>query len=310
MAVTSGMNSFCMGHHLIDLPVGFSPMMPMSARFRLQMPNAPIVQVSFIDGKTSPARFALAVQARRIEFMSKARNERNVLQDVPARGASAELFRILEIKDSYASELHFLVGESYLSARAESYEGRFDDVEASLDTFEKNVKTTVDAKNHSGFCLGSIEVLGVYSTESTAIAFRNDARPDILITIDIDTYGLNEPGTLLERLSAPNSLLQVFDTRHQIIRQGDVEVAGMRGQEWLGSVRLGEERTEKQFGFAFETRRSIPGPAAPRIHIELDTGQSDPKGERHLNSLTDQQAIAMWDSIIGSIRARPNVNHQ
>jgi len=51
--------------------------------------------------------------------------------------------------------------------------------------------------------------------------------------------------------------------------------------------------------------RPAPGEQQPRIHLELDSGQSGPNGESFDNSLDDQSAVALWDSVVKTIRSRP-----
>ncbi len=307
------METFCIGHHLIDIPNGFTPMTPFSAIFRAKKGH---IDASTIDFNvyavgSTPATFSAMIDKRHGEIVAFRRDNTNILKDVISKGPDSALFRILQIEDSYSSELHMRKDDFYFMARADSYEGHYDEAEADLSAFAQNIVGVKDVSNRPpGFCLGNVVVQGIYEVESTSITFRTDERPDITLTVDIDTYALNEPETLLQRVSGKNSLLEIFDARHKVLRKGDLDVAGMHAQEWLGSVKLGENRDRKQFGFAFETRRPKPGPATPRIHIELDTGQNDRNGKRRENSLTDEQAMVLWDSIIESIRLRTDTTQK
>jgi hypothetical protein len=307
------METVCIGRLLIDIPAGFSPMMPLSGIFRAKSAGekASTIDVNILAISATPTTFASALEKRQGEIIASARDAINILKNVISKGSDSTLFRILQIEDSYSSELHLIKDHLYLVAKVESYDGRFDEAENDLFAFAKDIiRVESLSDRQSGFCLGPVVVQGLHEAESTSVTFRSDEQPDILITIDVDTYGLDEPGTLLQRVSGPNSLLEIFDARHKVLRKGDLNVAGMHAQEWLGSVKLGENRERKQYGFAFETRRPKPAPASPRVHVELDTGQHDRNGVERPNSLTDEQAMALWDSIIVSIRLRPEPKQQ
>jgi hypothetical protein len=273
------METICMGRHLIDLPEGFKPMLPLSAIFRPQSGDETdtSIDVNVLDLLASPEVFAAGVEKKRGELVAASRGNTNVLKDVLAIGRDSTLFRIQEIKDSYTSELHLLKGKVSIGAKVESYDGHFNEAETALFAFAKNLDapTTKGDRQQTGFCLGPIVVQGLYKFEFANFFFRSEAQPDVTITIDIDTYGRDGPGTLLQRMTGPNSLLEIFNVRHAVIRKGELNIAGMPAQEWLGSTKLGENADKKQFKFALETRRMKPGPVAPRIHIELDTGQND-----------------------------------
>lgn len=301
----------CVGRHLIDLPAGFVLMMPLSATFHplgsdeQSMP----IEINVLDAHATPEIFATALKNTSSKLAAASRGDTDVLESVSAIGSDSTLFRVQAIEDSYVSDLHLLKNNVYLIAKAESYHGHFQQAETALYLFSKNLRgPQTTGVNQPGFCLGPIHVLGTYKTEIMSLLMRNPAQPDITITIDIDTYGRDEAGTLLQRTSGPHSLLEIFNVHPSVIRKGELLVAGMQAQEWLASAKLGENGDEKQFKFGLETRRSKPGPSAPHIHIELETGQNDQDGNANQNSLSNQQAIALWDSMVKSIRLRPGAD--
>jgi len=305
--IATKLETVCVGRHLIDMPVGFAPVMPLAAIFKSgdRDDDASPLNLNILGDGTTIDSFEATVQKRRGEIVAFSDDSTDILKEVITKGRSATLFRIMQVKESYMSELHLLNGDLHLTAKMESYYGRFNEAETTLFSFANKISLANEKPDRRiGFCLGPIAVLGLYKTESARVTFRSDLQPDILISVDIDTYGWDDPITLFQRVSGPNSLLQKFDVRNNVLRKRELEVAGMHAQEWLGSVKLGENRDKKQFGFALETRRPNPGQTAPRLHIELDTGQNDRNGTKHQNSMTDEQAIVLWDSIISSIRAR------
>jgi hypothetical protein len=46
----------------------------------------------------------------------------------------------------------------------------------------------------------------------------------------------------------------------------------------------------------------------PAIKIELTTGYHDGKGNQQTTSLTDKEAMKLWDDILGSFRLRPTLD--
>ncbi len=307
MPLIEKMETVCLGHHLFDLPPGFVPVVPIAAVFNPESANSEQspIDVSVVAEKVTPAAFSAAVLRRHNEILRLSHRSTDILKDAKTAQDST-LFQIQRIGESYTSELHALKANLHIAAELKSYEGRFREAEASLLAFEKNVLATDQGTRFgvAGFCVGPVVVNGRNKEESVSVTFRSEERPDIVITIEVDSYSRNDPVTLLDRMSGPNSLLSIFDARSDVLRKGELKVAGMRAQEWLGSVKLGENRTRKQFGFALETMRASPSQAAPRIHIEMDSGQNDAHGNRHENSMSDEQATALWDALVKSIRPR------
>lgn len=297
----------CLGHHLFDLPRDFVPVVPIAAVFNPASANSgqSPIDVSVMAERVTPAAFAAAVSGRRSEILRLSHRSTDILKDSKTAQDST-LFQIQRIGESYTSELHFLKTNLHIAAELKSYEGRFREAEASLFAFEKNVLSTDQGARfgETGFCIGPVVVNGRNKEESVSVTFRSKERRDIVITIEVDSYSRNDPVTLLDRMSGPNSLLSIFDARNDVLRKRELKVAGMRAQEWLGSVKLGENRTKKQFGFALETMRASPSQAAPRIHIGMDSGQNDAHGNKHENSMSDEEATAFWDALVKSIRPR------
>jgi hypothetical protein len=299
--------TFCVGRHLIDLPMGFEPVVQVTALFKqpgLTKNGAPMSVAIRAAGITRPL-FSAMVTKRKAEIVAFGDDTTDILKEAKALGEDATMFRILRIKEAYTSELHVLKGDTYLTIEANSYHARFLEAEEHLNAFVADIVIAASPSiPQRGFCLGPVVAKGLYDKESANFSFRNKERPDIVISIGVNTYVRDESETLLQRVSGPDSLLKKFDARNKVLREGELKVAGMRAQEWLSWVKLGEHRDKKQFGFALETMRPAPGPDYPLIHIELDTGESDLNGVRHVNSLTDEEAIALWDSIVKSIRLR------
>jgi hypothetical protein len=298
--------TFCVGRHLIDLPADFA-LAGVSAHFLpIGVDDGGPLEVTIEPASVTRAEFLTAVEKRRAAIAAFADDTTDILKDVKTLKDDATLFRILLIDVDYSSELHLLKGDRYLSIETKSYHSHFSEAEARLAAFADNTELPSAAKElQTGFCLGTVVVKGKYDAEYASYNFRSKRHPDLMIGVEIDTYARDERQTLLQRVNGPDSLLKKFDARNKVLREGELTVAGMRAQEWLSWIKLGEHRDKKQFGFALETMRPTPGPTFPHIHIDLDTGEHDANGDQQPNSLSDKEAIALWDSIVKTIRLRP-----
>jgi hypothetical protein len=306
--VIKEMQTHCIGRHLVDLPTGFE--LTDGATSIFKQANAPVdaptIDVITRASGITRAEFAKKVKKRRTEIVAAADDTTDILKEMKSIGDNATLFRILQIGDAYISELHILKGDRYLSMTTDSFHNQFLEAETRLADFSKNVALdSASADSHPGFCLGPVVIQGQYVKEYATFSFRSRLQPDVLLSVDVDTYLPDEAETLLHRVSGPGSLLKKFDVRNKVLREGELKVGGMRAQEWLSWAKLGDDRDKKQFAFALETTRAKPSPAQPHIHVELATGQQDLKGDNHTNSLSDEEAISLWDSIVKSIRLRP-----
>jgi hypothetical protein len=136
------------------------------------------------------------------------------------------------------------------------------------------------------------------SAEAALFHFRDEKGSTV--GFDVDTYTEDEEVPLLKRVSGPDSLLAKLNIHHRVLRAGERTVAGMKAQEWLGWAQTGE--TEEKYAFSLETMRSVPGKKAPRIHLSLDTGQPLANGKKPGKTMSDREAVSLWDMVVSSIR--------
>jgi len=305
--ISKEMQSVCIGRHQMDVPRDFEQMMSLTSIFTppgLTEAGAPI-EVALKSARIDRNQFKAEVDKRHAAIKAAQRRVTRVLKEVIPAGNDATLFRILEVGKSYKDELHFWKGGSYLVATTASYDDSYKQAEDRLLAFAANVEPLAPNGRGAGFCLGPVLVKGKYAGEYASFGFRSKAQPDVIVSLELDTYAPDESQPLLKRVNGPDSLLRKFKADNKVMREGELTVAGMRAQEWLSWIKLGSEATRKKYGFAMETMRPAPGEQQPRIHLELDSGQSGPNGESFDNSLDDQSAVALWDSVVKTIRSRP-----
>lgn len=295
--VNLAMKTHCIGRSLIDLPKGY---VLAGGALGIFTPDQTEVEDASIDLMISPdttaADFEEKLASRHAELASSGDDTTDKLVLVKKIDGGGTLFRTLEIGDAYDSEIHLLLHRSYMVARISSYHNQAEKAEAlALDILFKLEPVPSPANPRpEAFCYGGMGINGKFRSESARLRFVDRERPDITFSVGVDTYAPTRGDTLLQRIDGPNSLLKKFDLRESVLRKGELKVSGMRAQEWLGSFKMGENRDEKELNFHMETMRPIPSPAAPEIHLEMEV-----KGN---SALDEKGAIALWDSVIKTIR--------
>lgn len=298
----------CFGHSLIELPADFFPGDGATASFSTvgNAQTSQKIDLTFVSQKSSESQFIQKVAARRAEILENAQPDLGALKGDTAVGSIAHMFTVNVIEQSYETELHILLGGNYVILTTDSYHNAFAAGERRLIDFMAQMKSSPkDAVSDSDYCLGGLAISGKFSQESSNHRYLSQRFPDVSFGIESNTYAPNERQSLLERVEGPGSLLRKFDAKNHVMRKGDLQIASMKAQEWLSWIVLGDgDEKKKQYGFALETMRPIPSPAQPRIHVEMDSGQPDAEGNQHDNSLSDTEAVAIWDIASKSIRSR------
>lgn len=140
--------------------------------------------------------------------------------------------------------------------------------------------------------------------EETTITFRLRDKPDVQIEIATSRNGNQPPETLLSRkqgvLSALSSLGAWLGSIHTF-REGNRSAAGLEGQEWL--LRAPNDHKFQSHVFSWEASGRPSSVLFPQIRIDLTTanyGYVAPAPP----SLTDAEALQLWDQILGTLRLR------
>jgi hypothetical protein len=303
VANTEALRARCVGRSVIEIPRSFVAARVTTGMFRARGPGAqgPSFDVVVRSGLTR-ATFVSAIAKRRSELNGESSDTVNILRLERALSDDATLFRVQEIDDAYVSEINLLRGSSMVTVRLESYHGQFLSAEERIINFAAGIKDTGDdlvVEQTGGFCLGPVVLSGEFADESSRILFRNGK--GVNLSIEIDTFTSDEKVALLSRMSGPDSLLTKFDVRPTVLRARERTVAGMRAQEWLGWARLTDEQNSKTLKFALETMRENPGKTTPSIAVTLDTAQTLEDGSSTKTTISDDEAIRLWDSLVNSI---------
>lgn len=152
-----------------------------------------------------------------------------------------------------------------------------------------------------GFCLGTVKIDGDFGIEKGSFLFRNGRGAQF--EVNVDTYVADDRVPLLERMSGPRSLLNIFNVRHTVYRAGEISAGGMRAQEWLGSAQTTDDANESAFQFTLETMRPSPSKVAPRISLTFETAQPLQDGSPTKTLISKDDAILLWNSVVVSLKA-------
>ena len=292
---------YCVGRSVLQLPNEFSMLGITTGSFesvdsRHQALAFEVVVDSALLKKES---FLNHLLTRRYELKRRGGEAIDVLRLEQKLSDSSTLFRVQQFKDTYKSELHFATNGSLVVVTVDSYGNTFLAAERGLVDFMSNF-SPVENEQNNGFCLGPLVFKGNFSAEDGEYDWRDDTGNTL--KINISTFKTNSADTLLLRMAGPGSLLDLFHVGHTVLRAGERTVAGMRAQEWLGWTNLGRGGDEKTFKFVSETMRPVGTRNKPLIAVTFDSAQKLENGTETKTNLSDKEAMALWDKILGSIR--------
>lgn len=137
------------------------------------------------------------------------------------------------------------------------------------------------------------------------IGFRFKAWPDVLVVFTTRENGDTLDDTLLERYAKSPIHAQYADVigRVKTFRKGDRKVGSLAGEELMQAYPTDAGYFTHQF--AWDSPGKPNAAFSPNVHVEMFTGQGH-AGDRTVRpSLTDDQAIKLFDSVVNSIRLRP-----
>jgi len=156
----------------------------------------------------------------------------------------------------------------------------------------------------AGFCFegGFIaEPITVAQKERTTMFVGLNGHPDVSIAFSM-IAGITTPRTLLER-DAAASIGDENRSRFHIFRRGPRPWNGEPGEEVL--ERVHEFNGNYVHSFMWELiHNKTDSVFTPLMSFELSTGHGQP-GTTVNSSLTDAEALALWDKMLSSLRVRP-----
>lgn len=329
MESLSDMRTECFGRHEVK--------MPKSYRFQHAGSSATFYFGHGVDFQTVDAgisregleqeKFADAVSRRAAEIAAeineKTKGSMLIAQEEVAENTILLRYHRSDVSDrSHIHEVHRLVSGTHLFLKAESFGGDVEQVEARLESMAAGVEPVPGGGDgvDSGFCLGPLLFRPGNDYETATLAYRDaaGAHRDVALRIELGTFKRDESeARLAKRLERNFSGLGL---RPNLLGKGALELAGMGGEQWKGRGGTGDQIEHL---FVAESYPRSPSQGTPNLQVEMRTGGRLPaqagtglppyrrstvpasmSDERMSSSLSDAQAIALWDSIVASIRHR------
>lgn len=148
--------------------------------------------------------------------------------------------------------------------------------------------------------------------ENTSIGFRLEDFPDVHLSLDImKNREFVLPQTDFERdlkyaeKSGRQAGMGAWWDSIQYLRRGRATVLEWHGEEVSAWKPARKGFHEASHEFIFWSPGRANDPFHPQLKAQLHTGVKGNKRAAAVPSLTNEEAIALWDKLLGSIRVRP-----
>ena len=159
--------------------------------------------------------------------------------------------------------------------------------------------------NEPGVCFQGGWLVGKpWEQEKVRAQFVPSHHNDVSFDLDTDS-SIQESDTLLERGGDINEMLH--QAHGHTLRKGAVDLTGMHAEEWLASGTT--VLKVPGFLFSLEANSKNSNSQAPLTILQMDVGSPNRILQAsHLEkaSLTEGEAVSLWDAISRTLRPRPN----
>ena len=301
----------CIGRYLVDLPEVFVPTAATYAQLYYGLDkNFRTVDVSAPALAGDQAAFDTVV-ARRVQDLTSSFHSSSASKNMLAANRrlddGSRLLRAYTSGDStstFKAELYTRKGPATALFAREVYEHENGDaVEASLIKIAQ--ATSPIARGNPpgrGTCIGPLLVDAGQDAEILHPSFHGSQYPDVSISIDMNSVVAKSDGGLFARVDAKAGMVARFVLRSDTLRKDRMSIGGRPAEEILET---GKDREKVVRSFTAETVLSAPSTLAqPLIAIDMTMGGQVNDDYRDA-SLSDAQALLLWDAIVKSIRPRP-----
>lgn len=142
--------------------------------------------------------------------------------------------------------------------------------------------------------------------ERASVGVRLKEFPDVHFSIEVvkNQNYLVESSQLEPRLKGAEEDGGSWYSHIKFFRRGPRDLGNWKGSEALARMPAQKDGAESH-QFVFVSLGAIHDPLQPSLDVQLDTGVKDDRTAAVKPSLTDEEAVALWDKLIASIRVRP-----
>jgi hypothetical protein len=310
------MKTYCVGRYLVDLPGDFviTNGSTLELVYGLGKDWTSVVVRPLPGGEPASERLKRAVEAKLAEMKRRDKYyppDQSMISVVRAIDPTTTLVRASdEVPGTYISRVFRVTGNAAAVFEAQVYsKDRPEDVEARLLRLSTRSRDIAQGNDGAqGVCIGGLALDGGQDGEWITIAYRSASFPDVVVDFEMNSTVEESDGGLLKRSAERRGLAGAagFPFAHtKVLRKGKTELAGRSAEEYLDADKDGPNADKNTQYFVVE---SMPEPATlakPRVSITMTTGGQNEAGEYVNSSLSDKDALALWDEIKKSFRPRP-----
>ena len=308
------MPTICVGRHLIDLPVELQLRGDVDLYYGLGN-DFKRVKVQVLRAAVEPGALEVLAAAQIAELV------RRYDSDTPSKNYLSEQRRIDEttvlirahaeptMMGYYKAIVVARVGEAIGMFSANVYKNdKPEDIEAKvLAVVQKTSYMADPTEQKKGTCIGPLVIDAGQDGERFDFGTRGTKHIDLSFELSINSLLAETDGGLLARVDSKANILKKLGSNPTVLRRGKVTIAGRPGEELSNEEKGPEEKIRRRF--AAETLLTKASTfAEPRIAVgmfmggQIDTGKNEsPYVDPSINK---KDSLALWDSIIKSIRPR------
>jgi hypothetical protein len=336
--MTSSMQTWTLGRAQFDLPTGwiFRTGSDVQLYYGLGSDHK-TVEVKVLGEGVSQQRFDAAVDERASRIAAvKNYKQSNVPMLVSAKLVTPQnkllqYYKQKTRRQTFVHELHLLIDDVYVMLSAESYNGNIAPVETRLKKLSTQIFKVKPQDAGPGFAMGPIVIRSDHDEEIATFYFR-PADSDLELEVYISAISPDQSERLLVRTRETTGIFLAND--YDKLRSGSTRFADMQAEEFLIGF---SDDTHRQLLFLAENYRDTPALSRPSMSITMRAGgykskpfipdkpadlvrwtlpsfarkgyeppmwQLPPTPDPVNPSLTDFEAMAVWDAILKSVRMR------
>jgi hypothetical protein len=167
------------------------------------------------------------------------------------------------------------------------------------------LRTDGDIPDEPGTCIDGGFVSWQPEFEQVTLGIRLKEHPDVHFSIDVvkNQKYLSQSSDLNARLKEAESEGGSWFSRVTFFRRGPRQVGDWKGFEAL-ALKPAQDNEKETHEFHFVSLGVPNAPLQPRLDIQFDTGASGHHKGAVKPSLSNEDAVALWDKLTGSIRVR------
>lgn len=176
-----------------------------------------------------------------------------------------------------------------------------------LNTVASNLRQRAsdEVPSEAGTCIDGGLVSWQPEFEKVTVGIRFKEFPDVHLSIEVvkNLNHLPELSDLETRLKSAEKDGGSWYSRVTFFRRGPRQIGDWKGLEAL-ALKPAQESTKESHEFHFISLGAPNAPLQPELNIQLDTGASGHHMGAVKPSLSNEEAVALWDKLTGSIRVR------